>query len=63
MELKKSKSNRRIGVILNFICLTAIVLLFELIRPKRNPALLIYELIPLGILVISYIVYFGKTGL
>ncbi|MBU8893217.1 MAG: hypothetical protein KOO66_10590 [Bacteroidales bacterium] len=63
MELKTSKSNRRIGVILNFICITSIVLLFELIKLKRNPTLLIYELIPLVILVIGYIIYFGKTGL
>ncbi len=63
MELKTSKSSRRIGVILNFICLTAIVLLFELIKLKQNPKLLIYELFPLGIFVISYFIYFGKTGL
>ena len=63
MELTTSKSNRRIGVIINFICLTVIVLLFELIKLKREPILLIYELIPFGIFILSYIIYFVKTGL
>lgn len=63
MELKKSVTNRRIGIILNFICLTTIILLFELIKPKQNSKLLTYELIPLAILIIGYIIYFGKTGL
>ena len=64
MELKKSTQSRRVGILTNFNSLVAIVLLFEIIRIGILPtSSLIYLFIPFLFLIISYIAFFGKTGL
>ena len=64
MELKNSIQNRRLGIIINFKSLIALVLLFEFIRLGILPRYsLIFEIIPFLVLITSYIIYFGKTGL
>ncbi|MCD4768920.1 MAG: hypothetical protein K8R35_01985 [Bacteroidales bacterium] len=52
------------GTLINLSSLIVIVLFFELVKLNRwNPQLLVYETIPFLVLLISYIKYFGKTGL
>jgi len=55
---------KKTGTFLNFTSLIIIVLFFELVKLNNwNPEILVYETIPLLVLLISYIKYFGKTGL
>ncbi len=64
MKFKHTKQIRRIGIIINFKSLVAIVLFFEFIRTGIIPKkFIILELIPFAILLISYILYFGRTGI
>ncbi len=55
---------KKTGVLINLSSLIVIVLFFELVRLIHwNPQLIVYETIPILILLVSYIKYFGKTGL
>ncbi len=55
---------KKSGIVLNLACIVIIVLFFELIRLNNwNPQLLIYEIIPVLILIITYINSIKKTGL
>ena len=55
---------KKTGTLINLSSLIAIVLFFELVRHNNwNPQIIIYETIPLLVLLISYIKYFRKTGL
>ena len=64
MKLKHPKQIRRIGIIINFKSLVGLVILFELMKMGiLSQKSIIFELIPFAILIISYIVYFGRTGL
>lgn len=52
------------GIILNLACVILIVVYFELIRLNSwNPQLLIYEIIPFLILIITYLKSIKNTGL
>jgi len=63
MNLKMMKMKKS-GIVLNLACIVIIVLFFELIRLNNwNPQLLIYEIIPVLILIITYINSIKKTGL
>ena len=64
MELKTSKSKRRIGIIINFICLISIVFIYELIKSGIIiQKYLLLEIAPAALLIITDINYFGRTGL
>jgi hypothetical protein len=64
MELKTSKSNRRIGITINFICLILIVLIYELLKSGiLIQKYLLLEIAPVALLIITDIMLFGKTKL
>ena len=55
---------KKIGTIINLSCLLIIVLFFELVKHKNwDPNIIVYETIPLLILIVSFIKYFWNTGL
>ena len=60
----KIRGMKKTGTFINLLSLIVIVLFFELVRLNHwNPQLLVYETIPILVLLVSYIKYFGKTGL
>ena len=64
MELNKSKTNRRLGIILNFLCLILIVLIYELVKSGiLIQKYLLFEIAPVTLLIITDIILFGKTKL
>jgi len=64
MELKTSKSKRRIGIIINFICLISIVFIYELIKSGIIiQKYLLLEIAPAALLIITDIKLFWKTKL
>jgi hypothetical protein len=55
---------KKSGIILNLACVVIIVIHFELVRLNNwNPQLLIYEIIPILVLIITYIKAIKNTGL
>lgn len=64
MEIKKSKTSRRIGVVINFLCLILNVLLYEFVRLESFPQKYLFVRLAIIIIIfITHFTFFGKTGL
>ena len=60
----KFKAMKRSGILMNLGCIIIIVVFFELVRLNSwNPQILIYEIIPFLILIITYLKSIKNTGL
>ncbi len=64
MKLKTSKTNRRIGIFINWLCLVSIILIWEnTYFHNWNATAIIFEALAIALLIISFIIVFVKTDL
>jgi len=64
MEIKTPKSERRMWIIINFISLILLVLIFELIKSGfLTQKHIFFEIVPISILIFTYIQQFVSTEL
>jgi hypothetical protein len=62
MKIKMPKSERRMWIIINFLSLIIIVAIFEFIKSGfLTQKHLLFEIVPIALLVITNIILFGKT--
>ena len=64
MEIKRPKSERRMLILINFISLALLVVIFELIKSGYfTHKHLFFEIVPLAILIFTYVQVFLRNGL